>query len=180
MNDWLIPNRYAKALFKYAKEKECTQKVYEEAKRLSNSFSAVDNLQKTIDNPYLPVESKEKVLLTASGSEKGDVLDRFMMMVIKNNREDCMRNIILAYENIYRQANNIAQVEIITAAELSDAELGKIKNLVQEHENGKTLEFSHSIDPDIIGGFVIRIDSSLLDASIKNEFKKLRLKLLSK
>lgn len=180
MNDGLIPNRYAKALFKYATEKGCTQQVYGEAKRLSNSFAAVDNLQKTIDNPYLPVDDKEKVLLTASGSEKGGVLDRFMMMVIGNNREDYMRNIVLAYEKIYRQANGIAQVEITTAAELPEAELDKIKSLVQEHENGKTLEFYHNVDPDIIGGFVVKIDSKLLDASIKNEFKKLRLKLLSK
>lgn len=180
MNDGLIPTRYAKALFKYATEKGCTQEVYGEAKRLSNSFAAVDNLQKTIDNPYLPVADKEKVLLTASGSEKGGVLDRFMMMVIGNNREDYMRNIVLAYEKIYRQANDIAQVEITTAAELSDTELDKIKNLVQEHEKGKTLEFYHSVDPDIIGGFIVKIDSKLLDASIKNEFKKLRLKLLSK
>lgn len=179
MNEGLIPNRYAKALYKFAQEKGEAKQVYEEMKQLSKSFAEVDTLQKVVDNPYLPTLDKEKVLLTASGAKKGSCVDKFILMVIKNNREECIRSIALAYGKIFRQANDIAQVEITTATKMTISELAKIKNVVAVHEKGKTLEFTNRIDGDLIGGFVVKIDSVLLDASIKNELKKLRLKLLS-
>ncbi|MEG0011424.1 MAG: ATP synthase F1 subunit delta [Muribaculaceae bacterium] len=179
MNEGLIPNRYAKALYKFSQEKGEAKQVYEEMKQLSNSFAMVDTLRKAIDNPYLHALDKEKVLLTASGAKKDGCVDKFIMMVIKNNREECFRSIALAYEKIYRTANGIAQVEITTANKMPASELAKIKNVVAIHEKGKIIELTTHVDNDLIGGFVVKIDSVLLDASIKNELKKLRLKLLS-
>jgi F-type H+-transporting ATPase subunit delta len=71
-------------------------------------------------------------------------------------------------------------VEVVTAAKLGDDELNKICNLVQESYKGKTLEFTYTINPDIIGGFIINVDSIRMDASISNEIEQLRLNLLSR
>ena len=55
----------------------------------------------------------------------------------------------------------------------------RIKGLLMKQLN-KQLEFVYKIDPTLIGGFVLRVDSMQLDASIQNELKKLRVKLLNK
>lgn len=179
MNEGLIPNRYAKALYKTAIEQGVAEKVYEQMKQLSRSFVSVANLQDTVDNPYLPTADKEKILLTASSAEKDSLVDKFILMVINSNRISFVRSMALAYEKIFRKANSIELVTVVTAANLENSELEKIKKIVQDHEIGKKLEFLYEVNPDLVGGFVIRMDSLQLDASIKNELKKLRLKLLS-
>ncbi len=180
MNDGLIPNRYAKALYKYALEQGVAGDVYLQMKRLSESYEAVPELKRTVDNPFLPVADREKVLLSASGAEKDDCFDKFILMLFKNNRESFMREIALAYGRIYRDAMNIAQVNITTAIELSEDKLSQIIEVVKHVLNGKAVEKTVTVDSDLVGGFTVQVDSMLLDASVKNELKKLRLKLLKR
>ena len=180
MNDGLIPNRYAKALYKYAQELGMAQAVYAQMKQLSANYALLPELKKAVDNPFLPVADREKVLLSASGAEKDGCLDKFILMVIKNNRESSMREMALSYGKIYREANNIAQVNIVTATQLPDDKLSQIIEVVQHELKGKTVEKTVSVNPDLIGGFMVQVDSMVLDTSIKNELKKLRLKLLKR
>ena len=95
------------------------------------------------------------------------------------HREDYAWQMALAYRDIYRRANRISQVRITTAAKLPDAEMGKIRSLVERSFPDTTLEFSDSIDASIIGGFVIDVDDARMDASVSNEIELLRLNLLS-
>lgn len=91
-----------------------------------------------------------------------------------------MRSIALAYLSIYRKANNIYLVEVVSASDI-DADLqSRLKSLIEKHLNGGTMEFSQRVAPELIGGFVVNIDSQRLDASIQNELKQLRLNLLRK
>lgn len=179
MNEGLIPNRYAKALFKYAIDEGVAERVYGEMRQLSMSFASEEALAATIDNPFLAIADREKLLLTASGAKQGGCFDKFILLVIKHNRENFMREIALAYEKIYREANKIALVDIITASKLSDEQVSKIIEVVEKQLKDKKLETNVSVDPDLLGGFIVKVDSMVLDTSIKNELKKLRLKLLS-
>lgn len=180
MNDGLIPNRYAKALYKYAHEQGVTEEVYLQMKRLSESYEALPELKKTVDNPFLPVADREKVLLSASGAEKDGCLDKFILMVIRSNRECYMREMALSYGKIYRDANDIAQVKITTAIELPEEKLSQIIEVVEHELKGKKVERTVTVSPELIGGFVVQVDSMVLDTSVKNELKKLRLKLLKR
>lgn len=180
MNEGLIPGRYAKALYKFACEQGESDAVYAQMKKLTASYDWEPALRKAVENRFLPVADKEKVLLTASSAKAGDCLAKFIKLVIEHNREDFMREIALAYLKIYRDANDIAQVEIVTAHELGEDKLDEIIEVVKRKLEGKKIEQTHRVDAGLIGGFVVKVDSLLLDASIKNELKKLRLKLLSK
>jgi F0F1-type ATP synthase delta subunit len=63
---------------------------------------------------------------------------------------------------------------------LPDDKLSQIIEVVQHQLEGKTIERTVTVDKDLIGGFTVQVDSMVLDASIKNELKKLRLKLLKR
>ena len=88
-----------------------------------------------------------------------------------------MRKIALSYVNLYRAEHNIAKVEIATASELPTKEVDAIVDVVKQRLGDMTLEVEQTVKPDLIGGFTAKIDDILLDASIKNELKTLRLKL---
>ena len=118
-------------------------------------------------------------MLTAAGADKGGSVDKFVLLLIKNNRVNLIRTMALSFGDIYRKANSIARVVITTAADIDEKELSKIKNIVQKHVADKTIELSHVVNPDLIGGFTVTVDSQMLDASVRNQLKNLRLKLLS-
>lgn len=180
MNDGLIPNRYAKALYKFALEHgEQQQGVYNEMKQLEVSYAGSKALRAAVINPFIAVEEKEKVLLTAAGAKAGGSLDRFIVLVIKKNRVNFLRSMALAYIKLYRQESGIASVEIVTAASMPDDEINGIVDVVKKHLGGKTLEMEVKVDDTLIGGFTVNVDGQVLDASVKNELKKLRLKLLN-
>ena len=180
MSDGLIPQRYAKALYKFAIENGKSEVVYEEMKVVVSSFEANPDLLKVLANPYVSKDDKGNLLLAAAGDKREEAYENFVKLILENKRERYAYHCALAYRQFYRKENNISQVEIVTAAKLGDDELNKICNLVQESYKGKTLEFTYTINPDIIGGFIINVDSIRMDASISNEIEQLRLNLLSR
>lgn len=178
MNEGLIPSRYAKALYKYAQEHHVAAPIYEEMKRLDAAFATHTELSKALSNPALSAADKVRALSSAFGEKPDDYLLRFVQLVIRNRRETFARAIALAYQDIYRRANHIARVTITTAVALDKEVLDRIGDLMKK-QTDKTLEFVYEIDPSIIGGFILRVDSMQLDASVNSELKKLRLKLLN-
>ena len=179
MNEGLSPRRYAKALYKYAQEHQCTQEVYADTQRLEEVFASHPALSKALSNPALSTTEKEQLLVTAAGNEAGKAILRFINLVILNHRESLFRATMLAYQDIYRKENNIARVTIVTATAISDDIMERIKGLLKKELN-KELEYIYETDPSLIGGFILRVESMQLDASIQNELNKLRIKLLNK
>lgn len=181
MNDGLIPRRYAKALLKYATENGVAKQCYEMMKSVASSFDSNPELATVIGNPFVDGDTKKSLLRTAAGaSDKDKVYNDFLTLLLENNRVDLIRHIALSYLDLYRKANNIYLVEITTASPLDKKEMDRLHNLIDEHVKGAKIEYREIVDPELIGGFVITIDSERLDASLKNELKQLRLKLLSK
>ena len=180
MNEGLIPRRYAKALYEFAKEKGESERVYGLMKNLTDSFAREESLQTVMGNPFVGNADKVGLLKTAANAGKEDLaFADFLSLLTTNKRLDMARGIALAYLDIYRKTNNIYPVEVVTASVLSVEDETRLKSLIVSHLNGGTMEYSHRIEAGLIGGFVINIGSERLDASINNELKQLRLKLLS-
>ena len=72
MNEGLIPGRYAKALYKFACEQGESDAVYAQMKKLTASYDREPALRTAVENRFLPVADKEKVLMTASSAKAGD------------------------------------------------------------------------------------------------------------
>ena len=182
MNQGLIPSRYAKALYEFAAEKADDARVYECAKQLAQSFASEPALDKTMSNPFVPKADKVKLIFTASGTDAASdpVMERFAALLSDNNRLDMARDIALAYMRIYRQAHNIRLVSVTSAAPMEPADEERLRRLIASHLNGASMEYHHSVDPELIGGFTVAVDNERLDASVANELKQLRQTLLSK
>ena len=178
MDNGLIPRRYAKALYKFALEKGQTKEIYELSKRVIDSFKANPELQKVLSNPFVPENDKEKLLLAAAG-DKNEFFDRFVLLILEQKRVEFAYGMMLSYRDIYRKENKISQAKITTASKLDPSRMAKLRNLVSSAFADAELEFTESVDPNLIGGFVIDVDSVRMDASISNELEQLRQTLLS-
>ena len=88
MNEGLIPQRYAKALYKLAVVRGNADKVYLEMKTVADSFASNPGLQKVLSNPYVKREDKEKLLLTAAGDMVEDDYRSFVKLILDRKRAD--------------------------------------------------------------------------------------------
>lgn len=179
MNDGLIPQRYAKALYKLALDKGNAKAVYEEMKLVADSFRDNPDLNRVLANPFVSRDDKENLLLAAAGKDVEADYRAFVKLILQHDREEFAQQMALAYRDIYRKENNISQVTVTTASEISPDQLEKIRKIVQEAYKDFSLEWEYHVNPDLIGGFVVDVDSSRLDASLSNELEQLRTNLLS-
>ena len=179
MNEGLIPRRYAKALYEVALERKQDEQMLGLMQTLANSFEANPGLKEVVANPFVSDQEKDKLLTTAAGATAQDkTFADFLKLLAENRRIDLIQEIAISYLGIYRKEHNIRRVQVVSAAPLDPEVEKRIKDIITAHLNGGTMDFSTSIDPDLIGGFVVNIDNERLDASLRNELKELRLSLL--
>lgn len=176
MNEGLIARRYATALLKVAQENGVAEEVYEKMKLFEQNYIAYPDLHKALLNPVLSASDKELLLSTAIGIEPGDFYIRGVRLLIKNHREMYIRSICLMYQRLYRKAYQIGRVEIITASQLDDRAVDRIKKLVTD-KTSNTVEFVERIDPSIIGGFILRVNSRQLDRSLSRGLREFKMEL---
>lgn len=183
MDQGLIPRRYAKALYETATERGVAAELYKQMSALHAAFEAEPGLGKTIANPFVGAADKAALLETAAGVKPGDkdasTFEDFVKLLVSNRRIDMMREMTVAYVDLYRRENDIIRVEVSSAAPLEADARKRLQDIIARKlpENGK-IELEEHTDPSLIGGFVININNERLDASLKNELEQLRLNLL--
>lgn len=175
----LIPQRYAKALYKFALENNQASVVYTEMLRVVSAFQSNAELTRLLSNPFIGRDDKETVLLRAVGVEPSEDYRRFVRLVLDHKREEYAYLMALSYRDIYRKDNRISQVNISTACELPEVEMQKLRDVVEKSFRDRKFEYSYQVEPDLIGGFQIDVDSVRLDASVRNELAQLRQNLLT-
>lgn len=166
MDIGVISVRYARALLKSAIEQKLDTAVYKDMQCLADSYIRVPRLRSTIDNPMLAKDMKQKLLLTACGGNPSQLSERFVKLVLKEDRESMMQFMANSYITLYRQKKNVILGRLITATAVTPATEQKMRQMVESRTNG-TVEFATEVNPDIIGGFILEYDTYRLDASVK-------------
>ncbi|MDE6296060.1 MAG: ATP synthase F1 subunit delta, partial [Muribaculaceae bacterium] len=156
-----------------------TRTVYDEMKDVIDAFVTNPGLQKVLSNPFVSKEDKYKLLQSAAGDKVENDYLGFVKLILEQHREDYAYRMALAYRDIYRDINKISQVKVATAAKLGDNEMQRITKMIQNAFPDRTLEYAYDVNPELIGGFVIDVDDSRMDASLSNELEQLRLNLIN-
>ncbi len=179
MDNGLIPHRYAKALYKYADGQGTAEQLYGNVRLLCRAFEGNAGLEKALCNPYSPMSDKTRLLRTASGNPADDTLERFLRLMEGHHRQHFFRMACLCYLEVYTTGKGILPVEIQSAVEMPDRLKSKLEDVIRRQYPDKRLDTTYTVVPDLIGGFIIKTDSSELDASVVAELKRLRSKLLN-
>ena len=173
MDIGVISVRYARALLKSATDQKMDEQVYQEMQLMAKSYIEVPQLRHTIDNPMLPKEKKQMLLETAAGGEKASQLTKaFIVMVLKEDRENIMQFMANSYVTLYRQQKNIIRGKLITAVAVAPETEQRMRRMVESKTKG-TVEFETEVNPDIIGGFILDYDTFRMDASVRTELNSI-------
>ena len=177
MDNGKISVRYARALFQIAQEQGCEEAVYDGLSRLAHNYLlAIAQFNEVLADPIVAKEEKMKLLEMAIGEPIHDSLKQFIAFVVEQHREDKMFFIAMKYMEMYRKKHSILNTQLTTATELSEATLDKIKAYVEQTFSAQ-VEMDVTIDPSLIGGFILDIENSRMDASVAGQLNALKNKL---
>ena len=169
--------RYARALFQLAQDQGCEDAVYEGLARfVHNYLLAIAQFNEVLADPIVAREEKVKLVEMAVGEPMHDCLKQFIAFVADQQREDKMFLIALKYMEMYRAKHNIMSTKVTTATELSEASYDKIKAFVKQTFDADA-EIDVKIDPSLIGGFILDIENTRMDASVAGQLNALKNKL---
>lgn len=177
MNQGLIPHRYAKALYAAGVEQGKTEKIYDIMKCLSDAFEAASELQTAMANPFIDTMTKVTLLERAVDKEVDPLYTDFVKLLSRRGRLPMARDIAYAYEDLYREENRIFKVQIESAAALSVPLQQRMTDVIKKHIGNGTPECTFKVNPDLVGGFKIRLGNELLDASVATQLNHIRLEL---
>jgi len=177
MYQGIISRRYASALWMYAKKNGQEDRVYDETKRLSAGFVKYAALKRVLSNHILSKEKKIAVILLIAGENVSDVFKNFLQLVFTNKREEFLQTICLSFETISLKEKKILKAKLVTAVPVEKKMEQRIINKI-EKTTGHTIHLSTAVNPTILGGCIVTVDTWRLDASVTAQLKRIKENLL--
>ena len=163
---------YARALFEAAQEADRVDAVARDLAAIAGAMDDVPELRSFLRNPQIDPAGKAEVLgAVAAGAD--ELVRNFVQLVADKGRAGELQEISAELDALVAQAQNRLTVELTTAHELSDAEATSIVQQI-EKASGRTVEATRAVDPNLIGGIVLRIGSHLADGSVRGRLERLR------
>ena len=167
-----IAEVYGRSLYEVAAERKISDEIREQLGQFAAALDANRDLAVYFFSPYFSTqEKKEGLVKLLDGAD--EALVNFLELMIEKHRMPAIFRIRRHYDSLWEQAHQILPVQIATAIALDE---GVAKQLGEQIEQttGQTIELTQTVDPDIIGGIVLRVGNSILDASIRNRLENLR------
>ena len=177
MDQSKINVRYAKAFFSLAKEKGLTDVLQQDAETVSAVCSSSSDFNILLNSPVIPTSGKVKAITGIFEGKVHAYTLKFLVMITQNRREMYIPSIFRDLIDLYRKSQGISSAVLTTARALDKAIIDQIISELEKISGGK-VELSQSIDPELIGGFVLRVDDRQYDASVATQLKKIKQTLL--
>ena len=114
----------------------------------------------------------------ASSATSDELTRNFVRLLVEKGRAREIREVAAEFETLVDARENILDVELTTANDLSDEEFGRIVGRI-EQASGRKVQATRTVDPDLIGGLVLQAGSMRLDASVRGRLDRLRTELAS-
>ena len=162
----------ARSLFQVAKEQEKLDVIKEQVGQFADTLAEDHNLQVFFFSPYFSTTEKQEGLAKAlDGADP--VLVNFLDLLIENHRMPVIFRVRRAYDALWDEENRLLPVSVTSAIELDSKTVGEIGDRIAE-QTGRKVELSAQVDPEILGGLVVRVGNQVLDASVRNRLEQLR------
>jgi F-type H+-transporting ATPase subunit delta len=163
---------YARSLFQVALEKGRLDELREQLVQFADALDQQRDLAVFFFSPYFSTKEKQQAL---GGLLQGadEIFVNFLKVLIENHRMPVIFRIRQEYERLWEEENRMLPVEITSAIALDEDTTASLGRTIGERA-GRKVTLAARVDPDILGGIIIRVGNSILDASIRNRLEQLR------
>ena len=169
---------YANSLYDLAIEKNVVADISEEIMNVAQVIETNSELKRVVESPIVKQSAKFQILKEVLQATTSPVFIQFLLFLEKKNRIDGLLEISKAYIQIRDEREGILRVRLTSAVELSDIQMNDIRAELESQYRKKIL-FETKINASVIGGFILQIDDTIIDASLKNKLELLKKKFLN-
>jgi ATP synthase F1 delta subunit len=163
---------YARALFEAASEGDVLDTVKEQLSQFADALDGNRELQVFFFSPYFSTAEK-KAGLSRTVTDADPTFKNFLETLIERHRMPVVFRIRERYNTLWDKENKVLPVEVTTAVPLDDATIASIGEQIGR-ETGNQIQLTSVVDPDVVGGMVLRVGNTVLDASIRSRLNQLR------
>jgi F-type H+-transporting ATPase subunit delta len=167
-----IAQVYARSLFEVAEEADRIDEVREQLGEIADALDGDRDLQVFFFSPYFSTQEKSEGLEKAVTGAEPIVLN-FLKLLIEKHRMPALFRIRRVYDSLWEDYNKLLPVQITSAVELDKNVVKQIGDKISE-QTGRKVDLSATVEPDILGGIVVRVGNQVLDASIRRRLEILR------
>ncbi len=167
-----IAQVYARSLFEVASEHDKLDLVREQLGQFADALSESRELQTFFFTPYFSTDEK-KDGLHRTLQDADETVANFLELLLENHRMPVVFRVRRELDRLWEDVNQLLPVQITSAVELDRAVADRIGDEIGR-QTGRHVELTSTVDPDVIGGLVLRVGNSILDASIRTRLENLR------
>jgi F-type H+-transporting ATPase subunit delta len=169
-----IAEVYSRALFEVAKENDVLDEIHDQLDEFADALEDEDNreLRLFFYSPYFSSdEKKEGVDKVVSDADER--LVNFLKLLAERHRMPAVPRIRREFDSLWREENQILPVSVTSAVELDE---GLVKNIGKriEEQTGRRVDLSSNVDPEVLGGLVLRVGNMVMDASVRRRLEQIR------
>ena len=173
MSVYRIAYRYANSLMILAEEKNIFEKISEDADLIFNTLNGSKELRAVLKNPVVKIGTKKSVLEKIFEKKISSETVSFVNFVVEKNREDILFDIFKEFLALVDKKNGVVKARVVSAVDLNnELKLKMVGNL--EKKTNRKVSATYSVDSNMIGGFIVRIEDMVYDASVKHQLSLLR------
>lgn len=165
--------RYAKALLQNANENNNEEIVFGDMQSVHKTIEDSRELQSVLQSPVIKAKDKKEALLKIF-SNQSDSTHTLIKVLVENQRTPLLSKVAQGYVDIYNEKHGVKVATVITAVPLNSELESKIMAKVKELTGSEKVRLNSKVDPDIIGGFVLRVGDIQYNASIANQLGNLK------
>ncbi len=167
-----IAEVYARALFEAAKDDGVLDRVHDELGQFADALDEDRNLQLFLFSPYFSSEEKKDGMRRIV-SDADERFLNFLELLAERHRMPALFRIRRIFDGLWAEENKLLPVIVTSATELDAGLVDDIGKRIEE-QTGRRVELSSNVDPDVLGGLMVRVGNMVLDATVRNRLEQLR------
>lgn len=179
MSSGRIAIRYAKPLLELAEEKNLLDRVKEDMESFASLCKGNRDFSLMLKSPIIPHLKKAAILKMAFAGKYTDLTVQAFDLISRKNREMVLESVAVEFIRLYNEKKGISEVNITTTFKL-DAGMKKLFEKLAKDVSGRTPVLSETVDPEILGGYLLKFDDKQIDDSVRGQLKDLKLKFSNK
>jgi F-type H+-transporting ATPase subunit delta len=172
MSNQRTAHRYAEALMTTAEDLHVLQNVSDDLSRVRLIIRESHEFQLFLKSPVIKKEKKQQVLEATFAKTIQPLTLNFILLLTEKGREDILLNIIEAFFRLQDEALGIVNIHVKAAAEFSAQQTAQLTQQFEMYSKKKVRVDIH-VEPQLIGGFVARVEDTMFDGSVKRQLELL-------
>lgn len=167
-----IAEVYARALFEVALDQDKLDQIHEQLGQFADAMDESLDFRRFFFSPYFSTDEKKEALgKVVKGADESFM--NFLEALLERHRMPVIFRIRARFEQLWEEEHKLLPVQVTSAVELDKSTIKQIGERIGE-QVGREVDLSSNVDPEILGGLVLRVGNFVLDASIRNRLEQLR------